>query len=101
MELQSQLSPSSDFAEVTEDFIEDDFNLTGLNALVPFYKEALDMLLDVEPEEENLKIPDVSIIESSAELLYGLIHQRFIITRQGLQQMVKVLSLTVFPMTQI
>jgi casein kinase II subunit beta len=77
-----------DFAEVAEDFIEDDFNLTGLNALVPFYKEALDMVLDVEPEEESLKIPDVSIVESSAELLYGLIHQRYIITRQGLQQMV-------------
>jgi len=47
------------------------------------------MVLDVEPEEEQLKIPDVSIVESSAELLYGLIHQRFIITRQGLQQMVR------------
>ena len=38
-----------DFAEVAEDFIEDDFNLTGLNSLVPFYKEALEMVLDVEP----------------------------------------------------
>merc|ERR1711939_485179 len=76
------------FAEVTEDFIEDDFNLTGLSQLVPFYKEALEMVLDVEPEEESLKIPDMSIVESSAELLYGLIHQRYIITRQGLQQMV-------------
>ncbi|MCO5589760.1 hypothetical protein L7F22_043729 [Adiantum nelumboides] len=75
------------FAEVSEDFIEDDFNLTGLNALVPFYKEALEMILDVEPQEDSLKIPDVSIVESSAELLYGLIHQRYILTRQGLQQM--------------
>lgn len=39
-------------------------------------------------EEETLKIPDMSIVESSAELLYGLIHQRYIITRQGLTQMV-------------
>ena len=46
------------------------------------------MVLDVEAEEESHKIPDVSIVESSAELLYGLIHQRFIITRQGLQSMV-------------
>lgn len=37
------------FAEVAEEFIEDDFNLTGLNILVPFYKEALEMILDVEP----------------------------------------------------
>ena len=76
------------FAEVAEDFIEDDFNLTGLNFLVPFYKEALEMILDIEPQEDSLKIPDVSIVESSAELLYGLIHQRYILTRQGMQQMV-------------
>lgn len=37
------------FCEVSEDFIEDDFNLTGLNAMVPFWKEAMDMVLDVEP----------------------------------------------------
>jgi len=34
---------------VTEDFIEDDFNLTGLNTMVPFWKEAMEMVLDVEP----------------------------------------------------
>jgi casein kinase II subunit beta len=35
-----------------------------------------------------LTIPDVSIIESSAELLYGLVHQRYIVTKAGLQAMV-------------
>ncbi|KAF7453846.1 SKB2, Casein kinase II, beta subunit [Pyrenophora tritici-repentis] len=34
------------FAEVSEDFIEDDFNLTGLQSQVPMYKEALEMILD-------------------------------------------------------
>ncbi|KAG6917908.1 hypothetical protein DXG01_000517 [Tephrocybe rancida] len=76
------------FCEVTEDFIEDDFNLTGLNAMVPFWKEAMEMVLDVEPDEDASKIPDVSIIESSAEMLYGLVHQRYILTRAGLQSMV-------------
>lgn len=108
------------FAEVSEDFIEDDFNLTGLQAQVPMYKEALEMILDVEPEEDEEdeeeeeeeedddddlgddKITgyrragdrrhlrnnsDVSVIESSAELLYGLIHQRYITSRPGIQQM--------------
>lgn len=31
------------FAEVSEDFIEDDFNLTGLQSQVPMYKEALEV----------------------------------------------------------
>ncbi|WFD22615.1 casein kinase 2 regulatory subunit [Malassezia equina] len=75
----SELGEEEEFY-VAEEFIEDDFNLTGLNFLVPFYKEALEMILDIEPH--------ISIVESSAELLYGLIHQRYIITRQGMQQMV-------------
>ncbi|KAK5089739.1 casein kinase 2 regulatory subunit [Exophiala xenobiotica] len=121
------------FAEVSEDFIEDDFNLTGLQAQVPMYKEALEMILDVEPSEtgselseeeeedeeqdeeedegllgEELDQPaeavvaaanggkkrgrsssDTSVIESSAELLYGLIHARYITSRPGIQQMME------------
>ncbi|KAI0732929.1 casein kinase II regulatory subunit-domain-containing protein [Fomitopsis betulina] len=77
------------FCEVAEDFIEDDFNLTGLNALVPFWKEGMEMVLDVEADEDASKIPDVSIVESSAELIYGLVHQRYILTRAGLQAMVE------------
>ncbi|KAF9075718.1 casein kinase II regulatory subunit-domain-containing protein [Rhodocollybia butyracea] len=76
------------FCEVSEDFIEDDFNLTGLNTMVPFWKEAMEMVLDVEPDEDTSKIPDVSIVESSAEMLYGLVHQRYILTRAGLSTMV-------------
>lgn len=30
---------------------------------------------------------DLSVIESSAEMLYGLIHQRYICSRAGIQQM--------------
>ncbi|KFY83961.1 hypothetical protein V500_09721 [Pseudogymnoascus sp. VKM F-4518 (FW-2643)] len=103
------------FAEVSEEFIEDDFNLTGLQGQVPMYKEALEMILDVEPEDteeeddddddedpdeslesaarrlserrQNRMTSDLSVIESSAELLYGLIHQRYICSRAGIQQM--------------
>jgi casein kinase II subunit beta len=110
------------FAEVSEDFIEDDFNLTGLQSQVPMYKEALEMILDVEPEDDeeeeeeeeeeededeilgdekpigyrragdrrHMRVAsDLSMIESSAELLYGLIHQRYITSRTGIQQMLE------------
>jgi casein kinase II subunit beta len=133
------------FAEVSEDFIEDDFNLTGLQNQVAMYKEALEvgvspstpasrkaafrprstdplqMILDVEPEDDDEEdeeedeedendsgeapdrmatrhtgeqrrqhsrmASDLSVIESSAEMLYGLIHQRYICSRAGIQQM--------------
>ncbi|KAH6982071.1 casein kinase II beta subunit [Ilyonectria sp. MPI-CAGE-AT-0026] len=108
------------FAEVSEEFIEDDFNLTGLQTQVAMYKEALEMILDVEPEDDEEEeeeeeeeddnesglgdgqerlgragerrhhsrmASDLSVIESSAEMLYGLIHQRFICSRAGIQQM--------------
>ncbi|CDR36810.1 CYFA0S01e04676g1_1 [Cyberlindnera fabianii] len=74
------------FVEVAPEFIEDDFNLTGLSAVVPFYREALDMILDFEPETA-IPVSDMPLVQHSAELLYGLIHQRFLLTKQGLQLM--------------
>lgn len=76
------------FVEVPEEFIEDDFNMTGLSSLVPLYNEALEMILDLEPEFPE-ELPDELAIRRSAELLYGLVHARFIITRQGLNMMAK------------
>ena len=125
------------FAEVDEDFIQDDFNLTGLSAQVPHYEFALDTILDVESpatagfsEEQQVSprrphaaqaaacVPAAAActrhtrmrtrarhphphphphasthtaaqesIESAAELLYGLIHARFIITPRGMSAM--------------
>lgn len=48
------------------------------------------MCLYITIDEDSAKIPDVSIVEASAELLYGLVHQRYILTRAGLQAMVRV-----------
>ena len=36
------------FAEISEEFIEDDFNLTGLQGQVPMYKEALEVCHSIQ-----------------------------------------------------
>ncbi|KAJ2538023.1 casein kinase 2 regulatory subunit [Coemansia sp. RSA 1933] len=76
------------FCEVPEDFITDEFNLTGLGQAVNYYVEALDMILDSEDENDEPLDPNkIEDIDSSAETLYGLIHARYILTRNGLCQM--------------
>lgn len=37
------------FVEIEEEYIHDEFNLTGLSSEVPYYEYALDMILDADP----------------------------------------------------
>ncbi|KAG6537751.1 hypothetical protein ZIOFF_002847 [Zingiber officinale] len=78
------------FCEVDDDYIQDDFNLCELSNQVPYYDYALDLILDVESshgdtftEEEN------EMVESAAEMLYGMIHVRYILTSKGMAAMLE------------
>ena len=78
------------FAEVEHDFMQDDFNLTGLSAQVPYYEYALDTILDAESATAAKFSKDQQeAVESAAELLYGLIHARYIITPRGMAAMLE------------
>ncbi len=45
------------FCQVDEDYITDNFNLTGLANQVPYYEYALDLITDVDNEGKNACLP--------------------------------------------
>jgi hypothetical protein len=61
--------------------------VSGLNAMVPYYDQALDMILDLD-QDEGLSDEQQNAIENEAENLYGLIHARYLLTTRGLQVVV-------------
>jgi hypothetical protein len=59
--------------QVDREFIEDNFNLYGLRALVPHYNEALDMILDIERMDEAFS-DDRQVISSHLSPVMHLAH---------------------------
>ncbi|KAK5783353.1 hypothetical protein F383_05223 [Gossypium arboreum] len=78
------------FCEVDDDYIQDDFNLCGLSSQVPYYDYALDLILDVESSHGDMFTEEQNeLVESAAEMLYGLIHVRYILTSKGMSAMLE------------
>ncbi|KAJ0258556.1 Casein kinase II subunit beta-3 [Hirschfeldia incana] len=78
------------FCEVDEDYVQDDFNLCGLSGQVPYYDYALDLILDVESSNGDMFTEEQNeLVESAAEMLYGLIHVRYILTTKGMAAMLE------------
>jgi casein kinase II subunit beta len=55
---------------------------------VPYYDYALDLILDSETlQNEVLTEQAQEMVEEAAEILYGLIHARYILTSRGEQSL--------------
>ena len=59
------------FVEVDEDYIQDDFNLTGLSAQVPYYEYALNMILDFDDQDDQLPEDQLPLVETAARCCMG------------------------------
>ncbi|XP_076892566.1 putative casein kinase II subunit beta-4 isoform X2 [Bidens hawaiensis] len=78
------------FCEVDDDHIQDDFNLCGLSSQVPYFDYALDLILDAESSHGDMFTEEQNeLVESAAEMLYGLIHVRYILTTWGMSAMLE------------
>ena len=77
------------FCQIDRSYLEDQFNFVGLEEQVPYFPEAMDIILDVNENStfQQLNEEQRDIVESAAEMLYGLVHQRFILSSRGLKQM--------------
>ncbi|XP_062568821.1 casein kinase II subunit beta-like [Saccostrea cucullata] len=81
------------FCEVDRAYIRDQTNLKGLRKQVPHYRQALERILskpedDDSDENDSESSEEDGPIEEAAQLLYGLIHARFILTKKGMREMI-------------
>ena len=55
---------------------------------MPYYDLALDVILDSDsPNNDSLSEEQHEVVETAAEMLYGLIHVRYILTARGMAAM--------------
>ena len=71
---------------VNREYIEDSFNLEGIESYIDDYEYAMDIILGNKIPTRLLKYKRENFMKS-AELLYGLIHARYIVTELGLNKM--------------
>ncbi|KAA6388776.1 MAG: putative casein kinase II subunit beta [Streblomastix strix] len=80
------LRGSEFYCEVLPDFIDDGFNLTGLEREVVNFRKALREILDREGGDDDR---EYNMVNDETAKLYQLIHARYILTTAGMKSMKK------------
>ncbi|GFZ00690.1 casein kinase II beta chain 1 [Actinidia rufa] len=88
------------FADIAEEYETDseESDVSGsdgddtswISCQVPYYDYALDLILDVESSHGDIFTEEQNeLVESAAEMLYGLIHVRYILAAKGMATMLE------------
>lgn len=67
---------------------EDNFNLYGLRNEIPHFRSCLNVILDIADHSMDPKTE--ASLDQHVMDLYGLIHARYILTKRGMDRMVRV-----------
>lgn len=68
------------FCQVDDDYIHDGFNLMGLSSQIPYYEFALDIILDVDYDDENLTEEQQEMIESEVDVRSSIMSRCSVLT---------------------
>ncbi|KAK8877959.1 hypothetical protein M9Y10_004722 [Tritrichomonas musculus] len=74
------------FIRIDDEFLQNSFNITGLKQKLKYFTPAYELIRRNTTTSSRGEV-DIETIEKEAEVLYGLIHARYLLTRQGMQLM--------------
>jgi len=74
---------------VDESFLWDKFNLYGLDELVTDYELAVRTIMHDVIGDGSGTVTTMAAATAAAELLYGLVHARFVMTPRGIAKMLE------------
>lgn len=74
--------------EIDEYFLQSHVSYYGLDKIVPKYREAQSIIKNTVINRKKFDGTDLESIKASCKLLYGLLHARYILTEDGIRDLV-------------
>lgn len=80
-------SPRSWFIEVDDYYLQSSVSYYGLNQYVPNYSRASQIIKGRRVDTSSMSKDQVAALVDSCKMLYGLLHQRFICSEDGIKKL--------------